>query len=313
MLAGRTLGQLVAFSEYSTSFFEPIQSLAMFYGEIQSALAGAERIFTILDLKPEVQEAPDAIEIVDTKGHLQFTDVSFSYVKGQPVLQEISFEAHPGERLAIFGPTGAGKSSIINLLGRLYDPDRGAVEIDGVDLRKVGFDSLRRIVSIVLQEPYLFSGTIAYNLKFGRPEASDKEMIRVSELLGVHNAITKLEDGYDTEIQERGANLSYGERQLICLGRALLADPRILVFDEATSSVDPYTESLIQNAMREEMANRTVLLVTHRVSTVRDADRIIVLNEGRIEDVGSHDELVERNELYRRLCEMQLVSVAVDT
>jgi len=187
------------------------------------------------------------------------------------------------------------------------------VEIDGVDLRKVGFDSLRRIVSIVLQEPYLFSGTIAYNLKFGRQEASDKEMIRVSELLGVHNAITKLEDGYNTVIQERGANLSYGERQLICLGRALLADPRILVFDEATSSVDPYTESLIQNAMREEMANRTVLLVTHRVSTVRDANRIIVLNEGRIEDVGSHDELVERNELYRRLCEMQLVSVAVDS
>jgi len=313
MLAGRTLGQLVAFSEYATSFFGPIQSLAMFYGEIQSALAGAERIFMILDLKPEVQEAPDAVEMVDAKGHLQFTDVSFSYVKGQPVLQEISFEAHPGERLAIFGPTGAGKSSIINLLGRLYDPDRGAVEIDGVDLRKVGFESLRRIVSIVLQEPYLFSGTIAYNLKFGRPEASDEEMIRVSELLGVHNAITKLEGGYDTVIQERGANLSYGERQLICLGRALLADPRILVFDEATSSVDPYTESLIQNAMREEMANRTVLLVTHRVSTVRDADRIIVLNEGRIEDVGSHDELVERNELYRRLCEMQLVSVAVDS
>ncbi len=313
MIAGRTLGQLVAFSEYATSFFEPIQSLAMFYGEIQSALAGAERIFTILDLRPEVREAPDAVELVDAKGHLQFTDVSFSYVQGQPVLQEISFEARPGERLAIFGPTGAGKTSIINLLGRLYDPDQGTVEIDGVDLRKVRFESLRRIVSIVLQEPYLFSGTIAYNLKFGRPEASDAEMIRVSELLGVHNAITKLEDEYDTVIQERGANLSYGERQLICLGRALLAEPRILVFDEATSSVDPYTESLIQNAMREEMANRTVLLVTHRVSTVRDADRIIVLNEGRVEDVGSHDELVEKNELYRRLCEMQLVSVAVDT
>ena len=312
MVAGRTLGQLVAFSQYATSFFGPIQNLAMFYGEIQSALAGAERIFTILDLRPEVYEAPDAVELVDIEGRLQFTDVSFSYVKGQPVLQEISFEAHPGESLAIFGPTGAGKSSIINLLGRLYDPDQGAVEIDGVDLRKMRFDSLRRIVSIVLQEPYLFSGTIAYNLKFGRPEASDEEMIRVSKLLGVHNAVTKLRDGYDTVMQERGTNLSYGERQLVCLGRALLADPRILVFDEATSSVDPYTEALIQNAMREEMANRTVLLVTHRVSTVRDADRIIVLNEGRIEDVGSHDELVERNELYQRLCEMQLVSVAGD-
>ena len=309
MVAGRTLGQLVAFSQYATNFFGPIQNLAMFYGEIQSALAGAERIFGILDLEPEVREAPDAVELVDVKGHLVFTDVRFSYVKGQPVLQEISFEAHPGECLAIFGPTGAGKSSIINLLGRLYDPDEGVVEIDGVDLRRVKFDSLRRTVSIVLQEPYLFSGTIAYNLKFGRPDATDEEMVRVSKLLGVHRAVTKLKDGYDTVMQERGTNLSYGERQLICLGRALLADPRILVFDEATSSVDPYTEGIIQNALKEEMANRTVLLVTHRVSTVRDADRIIVLNEGLIEDVGSHEELVERSALYRRLSQMQLVSL----
>jgi ABC-type multidrug transport system fused ATPase/permease subunit len=176
----------------------------------------------------------------------------------------------------------------------------------------VTFDTFRKTVSVVLQEPYLFSGTIAYNLKFGRPEASDEEMIRVSRILGINNVITRLEEGYDTVIQEQGTNLSYGERQLICLGRALLADPKILVFDEATSSVDPYTEALIQNAMREEMVNRTVLLVTHRVSTVRDADRIIVLNEGRIEDVGSHNELVSRNELYRRLCEMQLVSVMGD-
>ena len=312
MFLGRTLCHLVAFSQYATDFFTPIQSLAMFYGEIQSALAGAERIFNILDLEPEIHEAPDAVDLVDVKGHLIFSGVDFSYVKGQPVLNDISFEAHPGERLAFFGPTDAGKSSIINLLGCLYDPDKGVVEIDGINLKKVKFDSLRRTVSVVLQKPYLFSGTIAYNLKFGRPETSDKEMIRISRILGIHNSITKLEEGYNTVIQERGTILSYGERQLICLGRALLADPMILVFDEATSSVDPYTEALIQNAMREEMTNRTVLLVTHRVSTVRDADRIIVLNEGRIEDVGSHDELVDRNELYRRLCEMQLVSVEVD-
>jgi ATP-binding cassette subfamily B protein len=285
----------------------------MFYGEIQSALSGAERIFTILDMVPEVEEAPDAVGLQEAEGHIEFRTVGFSYVKGQQVLSDVSFEARPGEHLAIFGPTGAGKSSIINLLGRFYDPQEGSVEIDGVDLRKVRLDSLRRTVSIVLQEPYLFSGTIAYNLKFGRPDASDEEMIRVARLVGVHDAVARLRDGYDTVIQERGTNLSYGQRQLICLGRALIRDPRILVFDEATSSVDPYTEALIQNAMREEMANRTVLLVTHRVSTVRDADRIIVLNEGRIEDTGTHDELVERNELYRRLCEMQLVSVAVDT
>jgi len=309
MVAGETLSQLVAFSQYSTNFFNPIRNLAMFYGEIQSALTGAERIFTILDMEPEVYEAPNSVNLDDVKGHLVFTGVYFSYVKGQPVLQDISFEANPGERLAIFGPTGAGKSSIINLLGRLYDPDEGVIKIDGVNLKEVTFESLRKTVSIVLQEPYLFSGTISYNLKFGRPSVTDEEMIRIAKLLGLHKAIMKLGEGYDTMIQERGTNLSYGERQLICSGRALLTDPRILVFDEATSSVDPYTEASIQNALKDEMANRTVLLITHRVSTVRDADRIIVLNEGQIEDVGSHEVLVTRNTLYRRLCETQLVSV----
>ena len=309
MIASQTLGQLVAFSQYATNFFNPIQNLALFYGEIQSAIAGAERIFTILDLEPEVSEAPDAVDLPQVEGHVRFEKVGFSYVEGQPVLQDISFDAQPGERLAIFGPTGAGKSSIINLLGRMYDPQEGSIEIDGVDLRKVKFDSLRRTLSIVLQEPYLFSGTIAYNLKFGRPQATDEEMIHAAKIVGVHESVMRLKDGYDTAILERGTNLSFGQRQLVCLGRAILANPRILVFDEATSSVDPYTEALIQNALKEEMVNRTVLLVTHRVSTVRDADRIIILNEGRIEDVGSHDELIERNELYRRLCEMQLVAI----
>ena len=309
MIASQTLGQLVAFSQYATNFFDPIQNLALFYGEIQSAIAGAERIFAILDLEPEVSEAPDAVDLSQVEGHVRFEKVGFSYVEGQPVLQDISFDAHPGERLAIFGPTGAGKSSIINLLGRLYDPQEGSIEIDGVDLRKVKFDSLRRTLSIVLQEPYLFSGTIAYNLKFGRPQATDEEMIHAAKIVGIHESVIRLEDGYDTVILERGTNLSFGQRQLVCLGRAILADPRILVFDEATSSVDPYTEALIQNALKEEMVNRTVLLVTHRVSTVRDADRIIILNEGKIEDVGSHEELIERNELYKRLCEMQLVAI----
>ncbi len=312
MIASQTLGQLVAFSQYATNFFNPIQNLALFYGEIQSAIAGAERIFSILDLEPEVSEAPDAVDLQKVEGHVRFDGVGFSYVEGQQVLHDVSFDAYPGERLAIFGPTGAGKSSIINLLGRLYDPQEGSIEIDGVDLRSVKFDSLRRNLSIVLQEPYLFSGTIAYNLKFGRPQATDEEMIQVAKIVGVHESVMRLEDGYDTVIFERGTNLSFGQRQLVCLGRAILADPRILVFDEATSSVDPYTEALIQNALKKEMVGRTVLLVTHRVSTVRDADRIIILNEGRIEDVGSHDELIERNELYRRLCEMQLVSVEGD-
>jgi len=303
------IGDLVAFTQYTTSFLDPIQNISTFYGEIQSALAGAERIFVVLDIEPEVREAPDAVDFPEGEGVLELRDVSFEYVKGQPVLRGISFTTRPGERLAIFGPTGSGKSSIINLVGRFYDPKGGEVLIDGVDLRRVRLGSLRRRVAIVLQEPYLFQGTLRYNLKFGRPDASDGEMIRVAGLVGIHDAISRLPGGYDEEVSERGSNLSYGQRQLVCLARAIMADPKILILDEATSSVDPYTEQLIQGALRAEMAHRTILIVTHRVSTVRDADRIIVLEGGAVRDVGTHDELVRRNELYRRLCEAQLVAV----
>lgn len=303
------IGDLVAFTQYTTSFLDPIQNISTFYGEIQSALAGAERIFVVLDIEPEVREAPDAVDFPEVEGVLELRDVSFEYVKDQPVLRGISFTTRPGERLAIFGPTGSGKSSIINLVGRFYDPKGGEVLIDGVDLRRVRLRSLRRRVAIVLQEPYLFQGTLRYNLKFGRPDASDVEMIRVAGLVGIHDAISRLPGGYDEEVSERGSNLSYGQRQLVCLARAIMADPKILILDEATSSVDPYTEQLIQGALKVEMAHRTILIVTHRVSTVRDADRIIVLEGGVIRDVGTHDQLVRRNELYRRLCEAQLVAV----
>jgi ATP-binding cassette subfamily B protein len=303
------IGDLVAFTQYTTSFLDPIQNISTFYGEIQSALAGAERIFVVLDIEPEVREAPDAVDFPEVEGVLELRDVSFEYVKDQPVLRGISFTTRPGERLAIFGPTGSGKSSIINLVGRFYDPKGGEVLIDGVDLRRVRLRSLRRRVAIVLQEPYLFQGTLRYNLKFGRPDASDVEMIRVAGLVGIHDAISRLPRGYDEEVSERGSNLSYGQRQLVCLARAIMADPKILILDEATSSVDPYTEQLIQGALKVEMAHRTILIVTHRVSTVRDADRIIVLEGGVIRDVGTHDQLVRRNELYRRLCEAQLVAV----
>ena len=241
LMVSRTLGQLIAFNQYASAFFSPIRNLSLFYGEIQSALSGAERIFTILDIEPDIFEASDPVDLVDAKGQLVFKDVSFSYVYGRPVLNNISFETKPGERLALFGPTGAGKSTIINLVGRFYDPNEGVVTIDGTDLRDISFSSLRENVSIVLQEPFLFSGSIEYNLKFGKPEVTDEEMMRVANLLGIHESIVKLVDKYDTEIMERGANLSFGQQQLICLGRAILADPRILIFDEATSSVDPYT------------------------------------------------------------------------
>jgi ABC-type multidrug transport system fused ATPase/permease subunit len=307
--ATRTIGQLVAFSNYSESFFTPIQNLAMLYGEIQSALAGAERIFVILDQEPEVQESEDPVHLDSVRGDIEFKEVQFSYLPGQPVLKDINLRIEPGEKIAIFGPTGSGKSTIINLLGRFYDPVEGQVLVDEHDLRSLSFSSLRRAVSIVLQEPYLFNGTVDYNLKFGNPTVSDMEMIRVAKYVGIHNAITELEEGYDSVLHERGTNLSYGQRQLICLARAIIADPRILIFDEATSSVDPYTEARIQETLRQEMMNRTVILVTHRVSTVRDMDRIIVLEDGVIEDEGTHDQLIQRSSLYRKLCEMQLVDV----
>ena len=307
--ATRTIGQLVAFSTYSESFFTPIQNLAMLYGEIQSALAGAERIFVILDQEPEVQESEDPVHLDSMRGEIEFKEVQFSYLPGQPVLKDINLRIEPGEKIAIFGPTGSGKSTIINLLGRFYDPVEGQILVDEHDLRSLSFSSLRRAVSIVLQEPYLFNGTVDYNLKFGNPTVSDEEMIRVAKYVGIHNAITELEEGYGSVLHERGTNLSYGQRQLICLARAIIADPRILVFDEATSSVDPYTEARIQETLRQEMMNRTVILVTHRVSTVRDMDRIIVIEDGVIEDEGPHDQLIQRSSLYRKLCEMQLVEV----
>ena len=303
------IGDLVAFTQYTTSYLDPIQNISTFYGEIQSALAGAERIFVVLDIDPEVKEAPDAIDFPKGEGIVELKDIRFSYIKDQPVLKGINIKTRPGERLAIFGPTGSGKSSIINLVGRFYDPDSGTITIDGVDLRKVKLKALRRKVGIVLQEPYLFQGTLRYNLKFGRPDATEEEIIRVAKLVGIHDPIMRLPKGYDEEVRERGSNLSYGQRQLVCLARALISDPKILILDEATSSVDPYTEQLIQNALKAEMENRTILIVTHRVSTVRDADRIIVLHNGEVQTEGTHNQLVRKNELYRRLCEMQLVKI----
>jgi len=308
----RSLGDLVAFTQYSTNLLDPVENISTFYGEIQSALAGAERIFNVLDIEPEIKDHPDAVEFPNGEGMLELKNVTFGYAKDQTVLKGISFRTKPGERLAIFGPTGSGKSSMINLIGRFYDPRGGHITMDETDLKRIKLKSIRRHVSIVLQEPYLFSGTVRYNLKFGKPNVTDEEMVRICKLVGIHDAIAKLEKGYDEEVREQGSNLSYGQRQLVCFARALIADPKILILDEATSSVDPYTESLIQNVLRKEMHNRTILIVTHRVSTVRDADRIIVLDSGVIQDVGSHDELLEKNDLYRKLCEMQLVSVTED-
>lgn len=302
-----SLGDLVAFVQYSDSFLTPVNNISTFYGGIQQALAGAERIFKVLDIKPEVNEAIDAVDFPSGEGVLELKDANFSYIKGQLILKNINIRTIPGERLAIFGPTGSGKSSIINLIGRFYDTDSGEVLIDNIDIKKIKLKSLRHSISIVLQEPYLFHGTLKYNLKFGLPDVSDEEMIRISKLVGIHNPIIKLEKGYDEEVQERGSNLSYGQRQLVCLARAIISNPKILILDEATSSVDPYTEQLIHDALKAEISNRTILIVTHRVSTVRDADRIIILNNGEVQGEGTHTQLITNNDLYRRLCEMQLI------
>lgn len=302
-----TLGELVAFSTYSFYFFGPVQGLSMVYGQLQSAISGAERIFTILDMEQEVVESKTPVVIENARGFVELRNVDFAYVDDIQVLDDVSFTAEPGKRIALFGPTGSGKSTIINLLGRFYDPTAGTVTIDGVDIKEIKFSQLREMVSIVLQEPFLFSGSIEYNLKFSRDSITDEEMVKVAELVGIHEMVCKLPEGYKTELTEQGGNLSFGQRQLICLGRAILANPRILVFDEATSSVDPYTEAVIQKALMTEMENRTVIIVTHRVSTVRDSDQIIVLDEGKVQAIGTHDELLESSELYSRLYAIQTV------
>lgn len=301
-----TLGVLVAFMAYVTRFFMPIREISMLYNNVQSALAATERITEMIDAEPEVKEAEDAIELPRIRGEISFNNVSFGYDPNNFVLKDITLEIGENERIALVGPTGAGKTSMASLVARFYDPQKGNITIDGYDLRHATLESLRRQMGIVLQDSFLFTGPIRENIVYGRPSATEQEIVAAAKAVGAHDFISGFAQGYDTNVGERGVRLSIGQRQLISFARALLANPRILILDEATSSVDAYTELLIQKAMEKLLEQRTTVIIAHRLSTVRSADRILVIEAGRIVDAGTHEELMSREGLYQKLYEMQL-------
>ena len=295
-------GVLVAFVLYIERFFDPIRDLSQRYDSFQSTMAGGERIFALLDTPVEVQDAPDAAEMPPIRGEVRFEGVSFNYADDPtPVLQDICLQIPPGETVALVGETGAGKSSLVKLVSRFHDPSQGRVLIDGFDLRQVTQHSLRRQMGIVLQDPFLFNGTVRENIRFGRLEASHAEIEAAARAVGAHTFIQRLKNGFDTSIEEGGVLLSVGQRQLISFARALLADPRILILDEATSSVDTQTERLIQQALAQLLQGRTAFVIAHRLSTVVNAGRSVVIHNGRIVEQGKHAGLLDRRGYYYQL------------
>jgi ATP-binding cassette subfamily B protein len=296
-----TVGTLFAFLLYLSNFFDPVQQLSQLYSTFLSAVAALDKIMDVLEEEPEVRDRPGAAELPRVKGDVRFEAVRFSYGSGPEVLHGIDLDVSAGTTVALVGHTGAGKSTIAKLLARFYDPDEGRVTIDGVDLRDVSQESLRRQLGIVPQEGFLFAGTVRENIAFARPEAALEDVVAAATTVGAHDFIGRLERGYETELGERGYRLSLGERQLVAFARALLADPRILVLDEATSSVDVGTERKIEQALRRLLADRTAFIIAHRLSTIREADLIVVLEHGRVVEQGSHDELLARRGLYTSL------------
>ncbi|MDE0220793.1 MAG: ABC transporter ATP-binding protein [Spirochaetaceae bacterium] len=300
-----SIGVIVGFVQYVRRFFEPVQSISMMWTQVQSAIAGAERIFELLDEEPRVRDADDARPLEVTAGRVELAGVSFAYEPETPVLQGVDLVAEPGQTVALVGPTGAGKTTIISLLERFYDVQAGAVTIDGQDVRAVTQDSLRQSIGIVLQDTFLFADTIGHNIRYGRPDADDAAVEAAARRARAHEFISRLPDGYDTVLQERAVNLSRGQRQLLAIARALLKDPRILVLDEATSNVDTRTELLIQEALAELLQGRTSFVIAHRLSTVRRADVIYVIDAGRVAERGTHDELIAANGTYARIYQSQ--------
>ena len=306
-----TLGTLVAFLAYITSFYDPIDRLTEVDNIFQEAIAAGERIFELLDETTEVIDAPNARELPAIRGEMVFDQVTFRYGTGDRVLHGISFKMEPGQMVALVGPSGAGKTSIANLICRFYDPIQGNVTVDGHNLRDIKLSSLRRQVAVVLQDSFLFNNTVAQNLLYGKPDATEDELMAAARTANADDFIAKLPEGFDTELGERGVKLSGGQKQRLALARAILADPKILILDEATSSVDAEAEYLIQQALERVLRGRTALVIAHRLSTIRNADKILVLDSGRIVETGNHTELMQRGGLYSRLYQRQMELSAV--